>query len=415
MKLRLILRLTFTIVAVSCAMSGGVSQAFACSCGLGFHGKNDWEIAKKEAEGTEVIFEGTPERLEMQWGPLSAREGDLISTSAGDFSDMEFPRMVITFRVSRAYKADLGPEVQISTGLGGGDCGAIFSPGLSYLVFAQRRTNLALIVSMCSPGGWIGNGSVAVELRFLRNERPAPSDLRIHNRWPEKELAEQEKERARSFDEQAKRYSAATGSICGNVVVKDRKGEEFGLLSFLSTKGFSPTPFAHPTADIRAGGAFCSGRLAPGKYVLNFLRFSSGELVSSTYYPGVDDRKDASEIEINSGSDLSGFIFKVPAQKTYSVRGFISTNDISGLARKKVSVVLINADGLIIPAPYAKEIDFQSIFPTPSVRYFHFDKVVPGRYLALVVGPGPGWFTKKVDVTVASHMKFISLELVHKN
>ena len=361
-----------------------------------------------------MIFEGTPEHIEMQWGPLSTREGDLIPATSGAIV-RTFPRMVITFRVNKTYKGDLGSEVQVTTGLGGGDCGAIFSPGLSYLVYAQGKTQSDLAVNMCSPGGWIGNSTVAVELRYLGHERPILGDLRMHKHWSMKEIAEQEKENARSFEEQTKRYSAATGTICGNVVVKDPKGVQFGLLSFLSTKGYSPVQFAHPTMDIRAGGTFCSGQLAPGKYDLYFMRYSGDELASSVYYPGVGDRTQATTIEISAGTNQSGIIFNVPTQKTYSVRGFISTNDSSGLAQGNVSVTLINAEGLPFPSPYVEAIDFKSFRPLPRVKYFHFDNVLPGRYIALVSGPGPGWFTRKVDVIVSTHMKFISLELVHKN
>jgi hypothetical protein len=45
---------------------------------------------------------------------------------------------------------------------------------------------------MCSPGGWIGVSSVATELRYLRNERPVPSDLAPHKPWSAKEFAAQE-------------------------------------------------------------------------------------------------------------------------------------------------------------------------------------------------------------------------------
>jgi hypothetical protein len=205
----------------------------------------------------------------------------------------------------------------------------------------------------------------------------------MHKHWSVKELAEQEKENARSFEEQTKRCSAATGTICGNVVVKDPKGVEFGLLSFLSIKGYSPVPFAHPTVDTRAGGAFCSSELAPGKYDLYFMRYSGDELVSSVYYPGVGDRTQAKTIEISAGTNQSGIIFDVPAQKTYSVRGFISTNDSSGLTSGNVSVTLTKTDGLPFPSPYVEAIDFQSLFPLPKVKCFHFDNVLPGRYIAL--------------------------------
>src|ERR1700730_16620707 len=103
MRVRFLLGLASTLFVVGCAMTVGVDQAFACKCASGFHGNNKWELAKAEAQGTYVIFEGTPEHIEMQWGPLSTREGDLISATSGTLQG-EFPRMVITFRVNKIYK-----------------------------------------------------------------------------------------------------------------------------------------------------------------------------------------------------------------------------------------------------------------------------------------------------------------------
>lgn len=392
----------------------GVEQMFACSCSSGFHGTTNWEVAKAEAQGTDVIFEGTPQHIEIQWIQLGRREGDLVPSFDGSLPG-EYPRMMITFQVIKSYKGNLGSEVQVFTGLGGGDCGAIFSPGLTYLVYAQGKTQDQLGASLCSPGGWIGNSSVAIELRYLRREQPIPGDLRKGRQGSVKESAEQERDRMQSLEEQTKRYSSATGTICGRVVFKNRKQIEFGQVSFLSTEGYSPSPFAHSVADIRADGAFCSSRLAPGLYNLHFEGYSDGQPASSTYYPGVDDRAVASTIEITAGRTQSGILFIVPEQRTYAVRGFMATNDSAGLVNRNAYAVLRNLDGLLLLAPYQQVIDFEGLLIRPRFKYFHFDKVLPGRYIAFASGPSPDWFTKQVDLTVSTHSKFISLELIHKN
>jgi hypothetical protein len=96
----------------------GVEQMFACSCSSGFHGTTNWEVAKAEAQGTDVIFEGTPQHIEIQWIQLGRREGDLVPSFDGSLPG-EYPRMVITFQVIKSYKGNLGSEVQVFTGLGG--------------------------------------------------------------------------------------------------------------------------------------------------------------------------------------------------------------------------------------------------------------------------------------------------------
>ena len=78
------------------------------------------------------------------------------------------------------------------------------------------------------------------------------------------------------------------------------------------------------------------------------------------------------------------------------------------------NVALISLDGGTFPAGYSQPINFQTPFPLPKVKYFDFESVLPGRYIAYVSVLGQGWYTKKEEVTVSTHMKFISLQLVHK-
>jgi hypothetical protein len=49
-------------------------------CSSGFHGKDAWELAKQETEGSAAIFEGTPEHFEKEWSLLSAKVGELVPT-----------------------------------------------------------------------------------------------------------------------------------------------------------------------------------------------------------------------------------------------------------------------------------------------------------------------------------------------
>ena len=408
MKLIFLLRLA----AVACVMTIAADQTFACRCGSSFHGKNAQEVAKLRAQGATAVFEGTPEHIEMQWRLLSAKEGDLIPANLMEGTMSNGPRMVVTFRVQRTYKGDLRQEVQIGTGLGGGDCGARFAPGLTYLVYAFGPNLRELSVSLCSPGGWIGSSDVAADLRYLRNERPISGDLAPDRHLTAEESAEQKQQRERDYEELKRRYATVTGSICGTVILENTRDTKDGTVSFLSTKGYSPVE--HPTAEVKQDGSFCSDRLGPGKYYLYFTRVSAERLTSAVYYPGVIDRTNATAIEVSAGQTQSSIIFKAPIQKTYSVRGFISTNDKSELTAREVSVVLVSVDGFPFQTWYMKTIDFRGSFPLPKVKYFNLENVLPGRYIAYVSGLGQGWFTRKVEVSVSTHMKFVSLELTHK-
>lgn len=137
--------------------------------------------------------------------------------------------------------------------------------------------------------------------------------------------------------------------------------------------------------------------------------------MSALYYPGVEDRAKGTPIHVQAGRDESGLVFRVPTQppRTYSVRGLISTNDKSGVSANDVSVLLINLEG-DRQTWYQRTIDFQGSFPFPKIKYFNFENVFPGRYIAYASVSGQGWFTKTVQVTVGTHMTFISIELMHK-
>ncbi len=397
------------VAGLACILGIAATQASACQCS-GIHGKNAWEIAKLEKESAAVIFEGTPEHFDFQWSVLKANPGDLIPSDLQTWRD-DGPRMIVTFRVLRAYKGQLGSKVQMNTGLGGGDCGAQFAPGLTYLVYGFQTLH-ELNTSMCSPGGWIGGAdNVGSELRYLRNEPPTSADLLPLKPWAANESTAQDKQRQCSREEIKKRYATATGSICGSVIRENaKKDEPAGSVSFLSTEGYSP--FDHPTAQVNDDGSFCSERLGPGKYYVYFARTWDRSSRAALYYPGVSERTNATAIEVGAGLDRFNLIFKIPEQKTYSVFGFISTNDKAGLTGTGTSVTLISLDG-DRQTWYTRAIDFQGSRPLPKVRFFSFENVVPAHYVAYVSVAGRGWQTRKVEVNVTSHMKFISLELLH--
>jgi hypothetical protein len=400
------------LAAIAGITTIAAGQTFACKCGSSFHGNNPLEVAKLEAEGSTAIFEGTPERFELQWSLLNAKEGELISAGTPAATSDEWPRMLVTFLVKRAYKGELRREVQISTGLGGGDCGAVFAPGLTYLVYAGGPSLHRLGASMCSPGGWIGNSTVEADLRYLRKQRPIASDLAQYPSWTAAEYAKHEEQRQRDFEKVQKRYAAVTGKICGTVAVEKAGDARTGIISFLSTAGYSPVE--RPTELVNPDGTFCSARLVPGKYYLYFTRGSDTGLISAAYYPGVSDRAKATAIEIGAGQTKADISFKVPAQKTFSVRGFISTNDKSRPAVRSVSLALVSLDEITYQNSYIQTIDFQSSFPLPNVKFFNFENVLPGRYVAYASIFDQGWYMKKVEVNVTTHMKYISLELLHK-
>src|SRR5271163_1761149 len=127
--------LTIKIAAIACIATLATVQASACQCGArNYYGKSSWEAAKLEAGQSTAVFEGTPERFEFQWDALTAKDGELIS--AENPAGRAWWFMLLTFRVQRGYKGDLGPSIQIRTGLGREYFFANYAAGMEFFTFS---------------------------------------------------------------------------------------------------------------------------------------------------------------------------------------------------------------------------------------------------------------------------------------
>jgi hypothetical protein len=67
-----------------------------------------------------------------------------------DQGDYAFPQRLFQFRLEQAYRGIAGKEVQVITGMGGGDCGYGFRLGEKYLVYAFRNKDNKLSTSSCT-------------------------------------------------------------------------------------------------------------------------------------------------------------------------------------------------------------------------------------------------------------------------
>jgi hypothetical protein len=348
----------------------------------------------------------------VDWSLLDAlmglKDGDLLPVPN---MNKNYPHIIVTFRVDKSYKGDVGAEIKLRTGLGGGDCGAIFSPGLIYLVYGAGPLN-GLQVDGCSPGGWIEDSTTAVNLRYLRKQPPLAVDLATNQNRIMTESEEQKSQRMADWQDRQKRYEAATGTVCGKVSPGNHTATDWARVLFFYMGGHSPV--SYPQARVKEDGSYCSDRLGPGRYFVYLQRSSDRGVTSASYYPGTSDRAKATPIEVVAGHTQADVNFAVPKNNTYSVYGSITANDRSALVEKNVEVHLIRLDGTEREW-FTQTIDFGPTFPLSATKFLDFDNVPPGRYIAFASTSGTGWFTNSVDVTVSNHMKFISLKLEHKD
>ena len=104
------------------------TKALACSCGGPALPCQDYWKAS-------AVFVGTVSS--------SARSSYTIDKTA-------FEGRLVHFAVDRVFRDVEGAEVEVTTGLGGGDCGYDFRVGGQYLVYAYRNADKKLATGICT-------------------------------------------------------------------------------------------------------------------------------------------------------------------------------------------------------------------------------------------------------------------------
>lgn len=149
---------SFSIVAFALiAIMLAVTSAAACSCAGGSSPCQEYGRAS-------VVFVGTPIAVRTVARPASADRDDL---------DYWAPR-TFKFSIETAFLGITPAETEVSTGLGGGDCGYDFKIGKSYVVYAYKSGKTGrLVTSICSRTNPFENANEDIEfLRSLESQRP---------------------------------------------------------------------------------------------------------------------------------------------------------------------------------------------------------------------------------------------------
>jgi hypothetical protein len=259
-------------------------------------------VAAYSAGATQVIFEGSVEKQELQSGSPGVPAAVLSMTGFGS-------HRTVTFNVLHAYRGLVVANIRVLTGLGGGDCGFDFEIGKKYLVYASRVNTETLFTSICSGTSSLEEAGPA--LRFLRGEPPTPDDLLDLQSYYKKFGAQQ------------------YGTACGRVTRLD--GSPLGGASVDMTQErddpFPPKSASDPDMS-QPDGSFCIPGISPGKYMLTAERMDfDHDLRWMGYYPGVSKHAEATVIEVKAGAKLQKLDFTVRKESLYTVSFRIQSSD----------------------------------------------------------------------------------------
>jgi hypothetical protein len=364
-----------SLVAAILALTFSCVPAFACKCVPPPPGmKNARELAEWTAKGSDAIFEGRVERVELKWAFMEAKVGEAIPADVEE----DPPAMQISFDILRSYRGAKQKNIRIRTGVGGGDCGFDFEAGEQYLVYAFADESGQLSTGICSGTALLEQSRA--NLSYLRGE-PIDSESVERN------------------------IPAATGKLCGRVV---RDGLDFNGSQILFLRVGNETPIPTDETDPASDGSFCATDVVPGKYHLVFMNGAEGSATSFVFFPGVVNSTEATTIEVTSGRANSDLVFNVPPQPTFSVSGTVLASNKSALP-PECKVALMRTDPSSFALAYRQDI-------APS-GYFGFPRILPGKYWAVVVVDSDAasrWLTRKTEVNVDVTVANLSLELIAK-
>lgn len=370
MRMRIGLLLCNTIAFALLSM-----PTLACECASPPPGviNAERDVTKWYANRSDVIFEGTVERIGFHSTLMDAKVGALLPADLD--TDANMPELWVTFAVARSYKGVQTKEVLVTTGISGGDCGFDFEIGKRYLVFASANPSGQLSTDICSGTGLMADSQSA--LSYLRGV---------------------------PFASETGRHRAPQTRLCGHVATK---GVDFADSQVLLFRSGNSSPMPTDEADVAKDGSFCVDGANPGSYFLAFISRDDDSPTSYAFFPGTTESSAASSIQLRSGQtpDLE---ISLPPQATFSVRGTVMTPHSSALP-PECSVFLLNVDRLSFLVGYSADVG-------PMGR-FEFPKVLPGKYWAFVgvdSDVAAHWLTRKSEVHVNTAIPNLSLELVQK-
>lgn len=345
------MRVFRTIGLISALMLLITTEAYPCSCAFGGSPvcQDYWQAA--------AVFVGT------------VIESKTVNIKRGEGRDYQVQQRLVRFSLDEPFRGVEGAEVEVMTGMGGGDCGIAFTQSQQYLVFASSFEG-KLYTGTCMRTKRIS--AAAADLEYMRGLKNVTSGAAVYgevtlNKRNEKgETVRQWVPGAKIIIDGADKKEVRTDAKgayrvdslpAGDYTVKILLPENMtsgqtekkislatggcAVVSFwlendgrLNGRVFNPQGLPVNNAQIYlveadkeqyrghwdsafsdAEGRYAFKRIPPGRYVL-LIRFDGLSDQKSpfplTYYPGVSDRAQAKVITVGEGQLIADYNLEMP-------------------------------------------------------------------------------------------------------
>jgi hypothetical protein len=358
--------------------------ARACKCAppppqvSGYRAMAEWRV-----NHTTVIFEGKVESIKVSDWPIKPIAGETISL---------VPRLTATFSAVHIYRGEIPGDAIIETGLGGGDCGYNFVAGESYLVFASKEESGKLSTSICSGTNLLEDSGTA--LRFLRGEAPTPGDLAD----PKTNIS---------------KFAPPVPQLCGKISAPPEVNLSSAKVVFWRVGQEDVAQFCFETASVHPDGSYCVSSLRPGKYLIGATEDDDEDESSSryaSYYPGVPERSQAKEIEVQGQGKTAHADFALLSRPLYSVQGYLRGAPENSSEPEPIKIMLLSA----------VQDRFHTVAPAELEPHgvFMIENVSPGRYTIFAMTQNEdnalSFLSEGVDIDVAGNIEGFKLDYVMK-
>lgn len=329
--------------------------AFPCTCIGPFQAKSMREVAEWYASRPEVglVFEGKVVGQEVRGGSIGGPSTAMSMTPSGKYR-------VVEFDVKRTFRGSHQAHVSIVTGLGGGDCGYVFWPGESYLVYASSSPGGVWFTSLCSGTNTIEDSGTAI--RFLTAEKPTGDDL-----VPPREYEEQFYKKV---------LPTRTGSVCGQVLKPDGSPLKGAIVELweLRNDGLPPRGGSDPNTSSDSG-RFCVENVPPGKYFLTAENSDyDHDARYMAFYPGVRSQADGVQVSIEKGVRAPDVKFSTFHELVYTISIRVLTPDKTRLSYK-------NGCGVAVDSEESNPLSYHISHNLEKDGTYTFGYIPPGKYI----------------------------------